>query len=179
MEKDLQHSINYINQKTRGKTGFSVPKGYFEDVDNEVFCKLFEEQKTERKSFETPKDYFLNIEDEILAKISSEEKTHHKKEIKVISLKKLIPFVAAASILLFTSVYFLKNSVNSNSLDVITVAEIEDWYENEYSTTDINELTMIFDETDFSDLEVSSISFEEQDLQDYFNSVETNDLINE
>lgn len=179
MEKDLRHSINYITQKTKRKSGFFVPKGYLENIENDVICKLFEEKKSKRKSFETPKNYFVNLEDKILAKILSEEKTLPKRKTKIVSFKKLVPIITAASLLLFVSVYFFNNSVSSDSLDTLTIAEIENWYENEYSATDSDEFAMIFEETDFNDTEILVISFEEQDLEDYFNSAETTDLINE
>lgn len=184
MDKNLQHSIDYITSKTRGKSGFSVPKNYFSKIEDEVFTNISEEKLPNKKSFGTPTGYFTNLEDEILAKVTSEKSLQPKKEVSVISLqkriRKIIPYVAAASVVLFTGTYFFNNYNNSKvTFSDITVADIEDWYENGYGNTNETELAMTLETVDFSDDELSAIQVNDAVLEDYFNSTENTFLLDE
>lgn len=177
MSKDLQHSINYIKGKIGGNSGFYIPERYFDDFENKICEKLSEEKRSKKTPFEVPEHYFATLEESILTKISSEGKKLPKKKTAVISLRKLVPF--AAAIAFFFLLPFLNNSDTAISIDSISIAEIENWYENNYNTAnDINELAILLSDNDFNEAEALSINFDEQTLNDYFNSVETPYLTN-
>lgn len=184
MDKNLQHSINYITSKTGGKSKFSVPKNYFDGIEDDVLTKISEVNLPNKELFTVPKDYFTNLEDEILAKISPEDNIQPKKEVKVISLQKrilqVIPYTVAASVVLFIGTYFFNNYNNSTvTLDDITVAEIENWYNNGYGDSNETELAMTLETVDFTDDELSSIQLNDAVLEDYFNSKDNTLLLNE
>lgn len=183
MNTDLQHSIDYITQKVGKKSGFSVPKGYFDELENNAFVKLTETKLPKKKSFKLPNDYFSTIEDTILAKVSSEEKTLPKKKGKVISLRErirtIIPYASVASVLLFIGVYFLNNYNKTISIDDITLADIENWYDNGYIPTNSTELAFNIESVDFTDEELVSININDAVLEEYFDTKNNAILIDE
>lgn len=79
----------YIQDK---KSGFEVPKNYFETLEDSLLNKIKSEAHTEKSGFKIPKDYFSNFE----VKIPSEEKP-----VKVIQLKEWTKWMVAASIVAF------------------------------------------------------------------------------
>ena len=70
MKNELENSIKYISQKTGRKSGFSVPKDYFNGIEDGFLLKLSEEDLPKKTAFKIPKDYFSNLEDQILDKVS-------------------------------------------------------------------------------------------------------------
>lgn len=174
MESKIQHSIDYITQKTGKKSGFSVPNNYFEEIDDNIFNRIVEEKIPNKNSFKVPKDYFLTVEDKILSKVIPER----KKQTKVIALRRIIEISAIASVLLLISLYLFNNNITV-SFDNITIAEIEDWYNNSYEITNDNEIAILLDESDFINTGISSINIDESVLEDYFNSTDSSNLIQE
>lgn len=171
MEENLKQYINFITEKTDGKSGFSTPKSYFEEVEKDIFIKISEENISSKNSFEVPQNYFSTIEDKILLETT-------KKEVKVIPLQQIISFSAVASILLFVS-FLLFNKSNTISLDNISITEIENWYDNSYGITNNNEFAVLLEDSDFTNTEISSITINETVLEDYFNSIDSSELIKE
>ena len=101
MNKTTKNSIDYINKKTGKKTGFSTPDNYFNKVDESIISIIKPTYLPKRSNtFSTPDNYFTTVENDIFEKLNIEK----TKEVKVISLRKkllqLVPFIAAASVLL-------------------------------------------------------------------------------
>lgn len=167
MDEDLKRKLDYITIKTSKKTGFFTFNNYFDIVEKDIIHKT---------SFKIPKNYFLTIEDKILSKTIAKEKRNQQKEIKIISLLKTVSFSAIASILLFTAFYFL-NKKDTNSFDNITIAEIESWYDNNYEISNNDEFANILEESDFINAEIPSINIDEKILEDYLNSIDNSNLI--
>lgn len=177
MEKDLQHSIDYITSKTSNKRGFSIPKDYFNKFEDVVLSNITEANLPKEESFAVPSEYFTSLEDKILTKITSEEKTKQKNKGKIIlfqeSIQRIIPYASvAASILLFISIYFLNNRNSQISLDDISVAEIENWYDNGYGNANNTALAMVIETSDFNDDDIASIILSDENLENYFNSTD-------
>ena len=42
MDNNKKHIINRLTSKQEGKSGFTTPKNYFDDVENDFFAKLSE-----------------------------------------------------------------------------------------------------------------------------------------
>lgn len=184
MEKDLQHSIDFITQKTGGKSGFSVPNNYFDGVEDTFFSHITESQLPKKEtSFDVPKDYFAKLEDEILSKVTSEEKTVSTNKGRVISLRErmqsIIPYASVASVLVFVSVYFFNNYNRTTSLDDISIADLETWYDVGYDETNNTELAMVFETTDFTEDELTSVKFDTDIIENYLNSTDNTSLLNE
>lgn len=70
-------------------SGFKVPKGYFDSLENSLLTKIKSDSYSEKSGFKTPSDYFTNFKLET----PSEEKS-----AKVIQLRDWTKWMAAASI---------------------------------------------------------------------------------
>lgn len=174
MNKDLQNNINYIRKKTGKNSGFSTPKGYFNTLEDEICDKLSVEKHSKKTAFEVPKNYFYTLENEIIAKISSEEKNVSRKKTTVIPLRRVIPFAVAVTIALLFLLPFFNNSDTITSINTISIAELENWYENNHqANNEINELAILLNDNDFDDTEILPINFSEQTLEDYLNLEQT------
>lgn len=177
MENGNQNSINYINKKTGGKSGFSVPSGYFETIEDSFTTKLKEKHFTKAKGFETPDSYFETIEDVILAKVSST-----KKETKVISLKqrifKMIPLAAAASIVLFIGLNtFIFNRTEANPFDQLADSEVENWVSNHINLIQDTDIALTYTDIDFDESELIPNSISHDELENYLSNQDNISLI--
>ena len=172
MDKELKNKIDFINQKTGKKTGFSIPNSYFENIENSLNSVIISNGFTKETAFKTPPNYFHNLENDVLKKLSI-------KETKVNSLKQkvlqFIPFVAAASVLLFIGLNYF-NTANSSFPDNINETDITLWYENGYGNTNNIELASILETSDFK--EDNIITFLNDDnLEDYLNTTIDDSLL--
>jgi predicted DNA-binding protein len=176
MDKELKNKIDFINQKTGKKTGFSIPENYFEEMEDNFFSSIATESLPKDDAFKTPSNYFETVENDILSKLNIET----DKEVKVISLYKrvlnFIPIAAAASVLLFIGLNYF-NTSKTYTFDDITEADIASWYENGYGNTNNDELAMVLDSSDFEEDILPSI--EDDNLEDYLNTVDDSILLNE
>lgn len=184
MEQEVKHSINYISQKTGGETGFSIPENYFDTLEDVILSKtVIPQPSKENKSFNVPEHYFSTLEDNILSKVSLNEKKATQKEAKVISffnrLQKVIPYAAAASVLLFIGTYFLYNYNSSIVFEDITITDVETWFDTGYGTTNNTEMAMVLEASDFDDTELFSVTLNNEAIENYLNTVDTNLLLNE
>ncbi|MDY0781641.1 hypothetical protein [Tenacibaculum sp. IB213877] len=179
MEKNLQHSVDYLNQKTGKNSGFQTPEKYFNEFENGLFAKLTEESFPKKNGFELPDDYFNTIEENILAKVA-EPKAN---STKVISLQqrivKWIPSVAAAFILAFISLQFLNLQHDTITLDDIKVTEIENWFENNYNSVATNEIAYAYDISKIEIDEFAPVTINDESLEEYLNTIDSSTLIEE
>jgi len=171
MNNDLENSINNLNKLTGKKSGFSLPKKYLEQIEEDIFIKLAEEQFSKKQSFTVPDNYFDDVETKILNKLNSDKP-------KVIPLHtrilKFVPASIAASFIIFFSIYFFNQ--NNTTTNAITLADIEDWFNDNTGYTDDLELAYAFE----NDIELSdaNLFFDDNAIEDYFENVNTDDLIN-
>lgn len=176
MNNELENSINNISQETGRKSGFSVPKDYFNGIEDDFLMKLSEQQLPTEKAFNIPKDYFSNLEDEILTKVSLNKP-------KVISFRnrisKFIPLAAAASVVLFMGFYFLNNQNSTITFDDISSTDLENWYDNSLGYSNNSELALVYEISDFDEDELSEVILNDDVLEDYFNSIDNSILLNE
>ncbi len=204
MENNLKNSIEFLNYKVGKHHGFSVPEDYFNELESEIVSKKATANLPDFNGFSTPQNYFNELEDDLLERIpeislpnktniggvpegyfdSLEDSILNKikneqesdKEIKVISLskriRKYIPVAAAASILLFIATYFII-PIESGE---VTIAELDDWFENGYGDTNSYELAMLFTTDDFSEDNLSD-NVNDDTIEEYFNTIDTSTLI--
>jgi peroxiredoxin family protein len=177
MENEIKHSESYIYQTVGTKTSFSTPSNYFDGLEQIIEAKISEEKFSKETAFEVPEHYFEALESSILSKVSSTTK-----QTKIISLKnniyKIIPFVAAASIMLFIGLNsFVFNTNDHLSLESLSSNDLEYWLEvNTLSTDDI--ATILEDDI----LEVNEFYFtdiKDKSIEEYMNSLDSNTLWNE
>ena len=177
MNTAQKNSENYINKKVDKKHGFKVPKNYFETVEDDFFVKLNESSFPKEAGFSIPKGYFDSLEDTILTKLETT-----KKPTKVISLRSKVirfaPFAAAASILLFIGMNYFTFSPNTN-IDNIAITEVEKWVQNNINTINNDDLSIAFEASDFNETELISSSINNDEIEEYLQTVETSSILNE
>lgn len=176
MDNNKKHIINRLTSKQEGKSGFTTPKDYFENVENDFFAKLSEKSLPKQTGFKTPKNYLENLEDAILAKVNPP-----KKEVKIISLsdrlRKITPVAAAASVLFFIGINYFSNEATVVNWDDITTVDVNNWYES--TSIDNTELALVYEDTNVDEDVFLSSSVDNIDIEDYFNAVDTSTIINE
>lgn len=177
MNKELKNSENYIISKVGKNNPFSVPKGYLNNVESNIFSKINEDSLPVSSGFGTPKNYFKELEDSILEKVSST-----KKETKVITLKdrilKVVPFAAAASIILFIGLNtFVFNQNNEISIDNLTESDIEYWLNN--SDIHDSDVALVLDDDILEENGFSLTNLKDENIEEYINSIDNSSLLNE
>ncbi|TXD52577.1 MULTISPECIES: hypothetical protein [unclassified Polaribacter] len=176
MENELKNSEAHMKHKVDIETGFSTPSNYFDNLEASLFTKISEEKFAKETAFKVPENYFNQLECSILSKAAST-----KKETNVLSFKELIlqiiPFVAAASIVLFIGLNsFVFNAKDTLTLDSLSDSDIEYWLDvTTVSNLDIATILQddILDQNEFYYTDISDESIEE-----YLNSLD-NTLWNE
>ncbi|CAL2094424.1 hypothetical protein [Tenacibaculum sp. 190524A05c] len=159
--------------------GFSMPTNYFNELENDLIERISEISLPKKTNIGgVPEGYFDSLEDSILGKIKEEQIEESKQEVKVISLsqriRKYIPVAAAASVLLFIATYFF---IPSTEPGEVTIAELDEWFENGYGETNSYELAMLFTSDDFSEEEDLSVNVSDDTIEEYFNTIDTSTLI--
>jgi len=178
MKKDLQNSIDHITAKTGRKSGFTVPKNYFENLENSVSVAIAEDGLSKTKGFEVPDNYFATLEDVILSKIES-----IKEPTKIISFRtrivRFIPIAAVASILLFLGLYFYTSNSDTLTFDDLATADLEIWIEEDYFDINNSDLVAVFEASDFNNQILNINSIDEDEIENYLNNIETTTLLND
>lgn len=154
-------------------TGFKTPDQYFESFENNLFDRLNKKESIdgiETSGYAVPKDYFDSVEDHVFGKLNTE----NKPVIRLQSRKTFyyIAGVAASFVLLLS--LFLNNN-NSITIDTLDTAAIENYlYQEDYTSDDIASLFLSDDisETNFIDVTIS-----DDILNQYLESIDTEDLI--
>lgn len=177
MDNKIKNSENYINSILGKENGFSVPKNYFNTVDEVLQQKIIEEKLSKENSFNVPDSYFKNLEDSIISQVSTA-----KKETKVISLKdrmlKIIPIAAAASIVLFIGLNsYLFNQDKDLSLDSLTDNDIEYWLDSKILNT--SDIAFVLEDVLLEENDFMFATIQDENIEEYINSIDDSSLFNE
>lgn len=177
MENEIKNSISFINEKTGGKSGFSAPSNYFNNLEEEIAIQIAQNNFEKEIAFKVPENYFNNLEDRILSETISEEK-----ETKIISLRKrilkMVPYAAAASIALFLGLNtFVFNSNEQLSIDTLSDNDIEYWLDS--NTLNTSDIAAILEDEIIEDNEFSFTEIKDESIEDYINSIDNTSLLNE
>lgn len=158
MENKIKNNEDFLKSVLNKKTGFSAPKNYFSDAENQLACFLTEDKLPKENGFTLPENYFEELETSIIKK-------------KVISLKskflKYIPMAAAASLVLFLSLNYLSpQNKEKVSFENLAQSDIENWVlenTNELSDEDFSALLQreITNENDFALTDINNNAIEE------------------
>ena len=132
-------------------------------MENNVLKKLDQEKTQKVTGHKIPEAYFETIEDRVIAKLKDEKPVAKVIDFRSILLKRVIPFAAAASLLLFL---VLNSNRDTISLDNVASTEIEQWIENDLITLDAYDIAEVY-----SDVEL--------DNQDYFGDEEIIDYLDD
>ncbi|MDN3619064.1 hypothetical protein QWY81_06285 [Polaribacter undariae] len=177
MENKIKNSEEYLNSILGKKNSFSLPKNYFDTIEDAVETKLAEENLTKENGFATPDNYFKNLEDNILSKVSAP-----KKEAKVISFKerilKIIPIAAAASIILFIGLNsFEFNKTEELTIDSLSDDDMEFWLNS--TTIHTNDIAIVLENDLLEESDFYFSSLEDENIEDYINSIDNTSFFNE
>lgn len=156
--------------KAKG-TGFKVPNDYFDSFESKVLSKV---------SSDIPQGYFDSFENKVFKRLKDEETTP---QVKVISLKqriikRYIPMLAAASIVLFIGLNFYNNN-HTVSFDSLDTASVSSWLQNtNYDADDSYVLGELLDADDISSLTASNEStIKDSQIIDYLNNSDLENII--
>lgn len=142
---------------------FSVPKGYFEDFEKNLFSKLQEEKFPKSAGFNVPQHYFESLEDRILKKVALE-----KKEVKIFKLfpKRYVAYAASiAALLLFSLLIF--NNPDINGLEKIDIASIDQYINEGSLDLNIYEVYEFLEDENLSQFSITNMDFSDKMLEDY------------
>ncbi|WP_179345711.1 hypothetical protein [Winogradskyella ursingii] len=171
--KSEQHNVKKENLHNIKNTGFKTPENYFETFEAELLDCLSQKEAIgiEKTGYKIPENYFETLETRVLQNIEAQSET------KVVKLrpKRTLFYVAgfAASIVLLISIlYTNRNNISFDNLDTVAIESY--LYQEEYSNEDLAALFQSVDisETDFINFEIS-----EETLDQYLDTIETEDLI--
>jgi len=149
--------------------GFKVPYYYFDNIETKIISKI---------NNDIPANYFEDVEKKILSKLNIDK----SKKVKVIRLnpqlfKRLIPIVAAASVILFIGLNFFnkKNIINFETLDT---SNISNWIELNSDNSNTYVLGEYLNSDDLTNIaNNNSTNIKESDLVEYLNDTNIEDLM--
>jgi hypothetical protein len=181
---------NILNNLKRSGPGFTVPKTYFEKLEDRIDqsrdsidANLQEyEENTERKlkqksvftldqigknhGFIVPDSYFEAVEPKIL----------RLEKPKIIPLKnnfiRILSLSIAASILLFFGIKYMNTGQNTKNQLVFQDEEFINWIESDLTDLNSYEIAEVF-----NDMELEQSLYAEDDVFEYLNSVDIENLI--
>lgn len=154
-------------------TGFKIPENYFDSFEDNLLKRLEEKEplaSIKTSGYTVPKDYFNTVETAIFNKLNTKEKP-------VISLKSRNTFyyfagIAASFVLLFSLVF---NNNKSITIDTLETSNIEGYLFQEDYTND--ELATLFINNDISETDFINITITDETLDQYLETIDTEDLI--
>ncbi len=179
MSTENLNNDKYIHRKVNKTHGFTIPENYFKTIESDFLKRLTVEEFPKESGFTTPKNYFKEVENTILPKITSKEKNG-----KVISIRtktyRFTSIAVAASILLFIGINYFSIKNKRFDFDDITINEAEEWLNFTYQNTDTNDDFLVaFEVSDFEENELDDSSINNNDLENYLNTLERTSIINE
>ncbi len=164
-QEELKNIAPKLSELKSMKTGFKIPDGYFDLLEDKVMSKLI--------TNDIPKGYFDTIEDLVFEKIKNEEP-------KVISLKNRFvkiaaPLAIAASILLLITLQFF-NTTQKDLFANLETSEIEAWINNGDLDLSTFEITTVYSDANFENLELY-VSYTDDDFIEYLDDIDLESLI--
>jgi len=163
---EFENSFKHNSDKL--KNSFKTPDNYFKTVEDKIIDKL-EYERNMTTGFKVPLDYFDTFESKATLKRAEKTKLislFNKTTIKTIGLS------IAASILLFIGI----NNYNSNNQNLeihnLSLTELDTWMEEDLITFNTYEIADTFTEN-----ELNLVDIENDELSDYFDLIDVEDLI--
>lgn len=165
MKKNRIHNIK--------ETGFKVPKGYFNNLDDALLNNIKLKEVPDEAGFKTPANYFDSLEDTILNKVS---KKGNNKVISLFSRRNLIyaSSIAAAVLLLFNLSIFKNNT--ETGWDAIDAETVENYIINENIGS--YEIASLLIDEDLNETNFTEVEFTDEALENYIlDHITVEDLI--
>ena len=171
MDNLSKHTTDWFSGLSKDP-GFDVPKGYFDQVEDDFSIKLKEESFPKESGFKVPSNYFDTLEDKIL------DQVEFPKKRKVISFQSRITkigSIAAAIALLFVSYIYIANLSNNEP----TFDEIAMWVDTNINDIDAEDIMSVLEDDESLDDTFLSSSVEEGTIDKYLDENDTYILIEE
>ncbi|MFI2742858.1 hypothetical protein ACG2LH_08970 [Zhouia sp. PK063] len=143
------------------KSGFKIPKDYFQSLEEGLLTKLSEEKLPKKSGFKTPNGYFKQLENRIL------KQTTHKP--KVIALYKKAWYAVAATAAIIIAFLGYQNYTISKSSTDIASTEIMQYVNEGYINIDSDDIMALFDTQDLQNVNLTSNNLKDSDIIDYLN----------
>lgn len=181
---------NILNKLKKSGAGFTVPNGYFDKLEdrfdlpkgsvddhlqeNEENAGTNQKQKNvftleqigKNHGFNVPEGYFDTIEPKILG----------PKQPKIIPLKnnfiRILSLSVAASILLFFGLKYMNTEQNTQNQMVFQHEEFVNWIESDLVDLNSYEIAEAF-----NDVELEQVLYPEDEVDEYLNGVDIENLI--
>ena len=158
---------NFYQDTNKKNTGFIDPEGYFDNIEDRILGNTASLEHANKTGFVAPDDYFVQLELKLL-------KNKNTKVIRLNKYKnlKIIGFTIAASLLLFFGLNNFNSHKDQLDMQTVSITEIESWLDDDlisFSDYDIAET--------FSDTELSYHEYENDEITDYLNFVDIENLI--
>jgi hypothetical protein len=170
MENKNIHNDDWLSNLPKD-SGFDVPKGYFDSVEDEFSARLREESLPDASGFDVPEGYFDGLEDVILSKV---ELPKHGKVIPLRTRILRISSIAAVFAVMLTVYFSVPNDVTTPSSD-----EIAAWIDENIHDIDTEYIVGAFDEDTTLDESFFEDSLEDNTIENYLDEDDTYILIEE
>ena len=165
MKKEKIHNIT--------TAGFKTPDNYFDSFEAQLLKRIDDDMiidTIESPGFTLPTNYFDTVESNIL------ETLEPKPEKPVIQFKSRSTFyyfagIAASFVLLF-SLVFNNKAITFNTIDTVSIENY--LYQEDYSN---EEFATLFKVDDMSELDFIDVNISDATLNDYIESIDTEDFI--
>ena len=170
MENKNTHNEDWLSSLPKG-SGFEIPEGYFDTVEDQFSAKLREESLPNEAGFDVHEGYFNSLEDSILSKVELPKKG------KVIPLKTRIlrvSSIAAVFAIMLTIYFSVPDEVTTPSSD-----EIAAWIDENIGDIDTEYIVGAFDEETTLDESFFEDSLENNNIENYLDEDDTYILIKE
>ena len=169
------------NLKTyKNNSGFKIPSNYMQDFESNLLNSLDIDStkfdSSNQAGFKIPDGYFDTLETEVLAKVNIDAPIG--KVIPLFSRKRIYyaAAVAAAFIALISTVLF--KAPSTNSINNLEYAALEDYFNEEDSDLNYNELSNLIYEDGVIIESLNASNFSDEAILDYLNeNVEDSGLI--
>jgi len=144
------------------KHGFKVPKGYFQNFEEQLFAKIEEKQLPQQSGFQVPSDYFKKVEETIMKRLIVS-----KNPPKVINLfsRRTIGYaaaIAACAILIFSIINHTTTNFNN-----IKTASIENYINDRNIDIDSYDVMGLLNDTEINDISFGTQLFSDKNLEEY------------
>ncbi|NIJ46128.1 hypothetical protein FHR24_002606 [Wenyingzhuangia heitensis] len=131
MNKENQHSEQFLKEITRQKNPFKTPENYFDNLSEKIVLQQLQESLPTKTGYSIPKNYFESF---------SVKKPKSK-------IRLLTPYIATAAAIAFGFFVFKPDNTNNydelNNTDIINYLAIEE-------SIDINEILSNTEDSDLS-----------------------------
>ena len=162
-----------MKNKGSNRKGFSVPDGYFDQIENKIISDLKQDSK---KGLKVPEGYFDDFEVKPLSGSPLNQNPGGSKVIKLnrSEVKKILWMAAAASVFLFYGIQYMSTDEPGLQWDDLEQAELSTWIESDLAELNAYEIAEAY-----PDVELSASTLTNDELDAYLNEIELDQILYE